>query len=376
MPRKRTLIVFVFGIFLLSIACSLSTTPNSSIPTNLEGSPNITDLLNTNISLRETAYKIVGTPKVSTNFPPPGSTSESPQDNPTPSGPITAGIGEVVINGDLSLFFNGWSELPTSPRIPSEVGNKTIRLDFTMVYSGRGTYFFMANAYHLKDSDSNIYSMDRSLSPMYEISGSPATLFKGERLHLAIAYVVPVTSTGLVFVFTGDSVYTSVDTYFELGDQPDYQPSPESIPGEIAPMAVPLSSEASCLKIKVQIFDVKTQIPDRPIENPSGDLLLFLQTDVLFSNTDSISHQIEAFNNIWIQDNTGYRHGFNTTAAGTTNPLRDSTLSQLASGEKVRGWMGFTIPENTDLGSLMLVIWCGGEDQQIPTKDKAYLALK
>lgn len=283
----------------------------------------------------------------------------------TPSGPVNGKVGELVKNGKLNVMVHGWAPVAADLQTP-EAGKALIIVDFSLVYTGSKSFTFSASNFSIKDSDSRVYQ--ESFSGRLNGTVSYATLFSGERLHTSIQFELPNTSTGLVFVFEGLSYDGFAKMFVPLAEKPGVLNAPEKMAGEIVPAYQSSASARTCGKWKIQLHDqnfptIESYLLDMM---PAGWKLLAL--DLSVENGYTGTHNLNSYSSMWMQDATGRRYGEGMLGRSA---VQENYLSseEIAAGEKVRGWKGFTIPEK---GTVAFVFWCGGESYPY-SNDKVYI---
>jgi hypothetical protein len=285
----------------------------------------------------------------------------------TPSGPVNGKVGELVTNGKMRMMVHGWAPVSEDIQTP-EAGKTLMVVDFTILYTGAKTFWFSASNFSIKDSEGRAYQEHSTFLLKGVVSG--ATLFKGEKLHTTIQYQIPKTASGLTFVYEGSSYEGFAKIFIPLGETSGVQNAPDTLDGEQTPDIQSAGSMQTCGKWKIQVNDQKYPVMQDYLKNmiPAGWKILAL--DLSVENGYTNSHNLQSSGSMWLQDGSGRRY---IEEGISRSVIQDNYFAtdDVAAGEKVRGWMGFAIPDKV---SLTFVFWCGGEKSPY-AQEKAYIRL-
>ncbi len=351
MSQKRILLVLASGFLLLSLACDVF----SSI--GEKSNSDDTQAAETN----QDAGESPSTPTKKTGVnPQTTSESEDDRDTPTEGAPSTAKVGDVFRNGALRMVVLGWMELEPTKSTKPESGNRFIAVGITAVNLWEDLFTLNTYYFTIKDSESREYSKTVNI----DTPGAGYTtknIFPGDRWTGFFAFEIPVDSTGLVLVMNEDSQNEFDRVLIDLGDEQGIQNPPDSIEGEKPPDLVPAGSMATCGKWNLQVNAVFYPTIDRIYKDMITPGYKIILADLTLENTDSSSQELSPSQIFWLQEPLGLRYGQSFFAEPVTESQVQGKFfsynAAAAAGEKIRGWIGFDIPENPV--NPYLVFWCG-----------------
>jgi hypothetical protein len=258
----------------------------------------------------------------------------------------------------------GWDYLPGSTINPRQPGKRFVRVDLLLVNSGaQPASISPALRMSLRDSTGQKYVPNLRALAASGKSAPSGEIDTGERLQGSLGFEVDEAAQGLIFVYD-PSLFSSGKVLVTLGAQPAQVGAPSIFPGEAAP-AIHREGEEILIGNLIVIVTSAKFIGGKPYNQPaSGNR--FLLVDLSVENHGANPTTFSSLLQVSVKDASGAKYAPNlmATAAGGGIPPD----GELAAGERMRGQLGFEVPDQAQ--GLQLVL-----DADIWGFGKAFIAL-
>jgi hypothetical protein len=278
-------------------------------------------------------------------------TSEEPTqaataNTPIPTGPQIYKVGDIVSIGDNVMVVLGWDVVPGDQFNKPDEGKKFIVVDAIIVNQSQ-TAMSVSSLLQmsLKDDTSQKYSVDLMASMAANASSIDGEIAPGERVRGKVGFQVPENAKGLQFVFDAD-VFGTGKVFVDLGAEPISVEPPTELTGETEQQTFNVGDIIEIGTLTLTVNDVTYPTGDQFNQPDSGNK--FLVVDLTVENKGDSAASISTILQMWLKDSAGQKYDFDlmaSVASGGTTPD-----GEIAPGEKIRGQVGFQVPENaTDL---------------------------
>lgn len=156
-----------------------------------------------------------------------------------------------------------------------------------------------------------------------------------------VGFQVPQDATGLVFVFDAE-VFGTGKVFVELGSEPIAVEPPAELAGEQEQATFAVGDIVEIGDLTLVVNEVTSPAGDDFNKPDAGNK--FVVVDVTLQNKGSETRAISSMLQMHLKDATGQRYDLDlmaSVASGGTTPD-----GEIAAGEKIRGQVGFQIPED------------------------------
>jgi len=282
---------------------------------------------------------------VATSAPPVDSGSQ-PQEQPTQApAPVTQQnykVGDVVSIGDHVLVVLGWENVQPSDFSKPDAGKKFVAVELLIVNNSQSamsvsTLLQMS----MKDETGQKYDVDFMASTAIGGSSVDGELAAGEKVRGKVGFQVAENATGLQFVFDAD-VWGSGKVFVDLGAEPITVEPPASIAGETSQQTYNVGDVISMGTTNITVNEVLYPAGDQFNKPNAG--FKFLVVDVTIENTSATAINVSTLLQMSVKDSGGQKFDVDlmaSVASGGSSPD-----GEIAPGEKLRGQVGFQVPEN------------------------------
>lgn len=268
--------------------------------------------------------------------------AEEPTATPMPEGPTTYEVGDIVSIGDVVMVVLGWDYPPGDEFNEPEEGKKFVAVELLLVNQGSETASISSMLQmSLKDDTGQKYDIDLMASTATGSSTPEGELSPGERVRGKIGFQVPQDATGLVFVFDAD-VFSTGKVFVELGPEPVTVEPPSQLAGEQEQETFAIGDVVEIGEMTLTVNEVTYPAGDEFNEPEPGNK--FVVVDVTLENKSAEAKSISSMLQMYLKDDTGQKYDLDlmaSTASGGTTPD-----GEIAPGEKLRGQVGFQVPED------------------------------
>jgi hypothetical protein len=258
-------------------------------------------------------------------------------------------VGDIVQIGDTVMVVLGWEASSCNEFTKPDAGKQFVLVDMLLVNQGESsTSISSMLQMSLKDETDQRYTVDFGASMVSERDSPDGELAPGERVRGTVGFQVPKEADELTFVFDAD-VFGSGKVFVALPAEPVSMEPPSELVGETTLVAYAVGD---VIEISDMVFVVLGW------DSPSGDEFnapdagkRFVVVDVLLVNQGSTGTTVSSMAQMWLKDETGQKYSPDLSASVAAD--RDSPEGEILPGERVRGAVGFQVPE--DAGVLTFV---------------------
>jgi hypothetical protein len=307
---------------------------------------------------------IFGTGKVFVNLGPEPISIEPPTELQGETAQTTYEINEIIEINDLVMVVLGWDSPEGDSFNTPDEGNKFVLVDVVFVNRGDDPMNLSSLLQmELKDDTGQSYDQDLGATMAADVSSPDGLILPGERIRGKIGFQVPAIISGLVFVFDAD-VIGAGKVLVNLGLEPVLFEAPSELPGET-------EQEKYALGDVIEVGDLTLTINE--VTYPTGDSFnlpkegnQFIVIDLTIENKGSEAKSVSTMLQMGLKDATGQLYDIDisaTMASGGSTPD-----GEIAPGEKLRGQIGFQVPEG--VSGLVFVL-----DLEIFDQRKLFVAL-
>lgn len=285
-------------------------------------------------------------------------------ESPSTEEQILYNVGDVISIQDTLLIVLGWDQPEGGDFNPPAERKKYITVDLLMANQGERS-FAVSPVFQmtLKDAAGQKYNINAKANAAADSSPPNGELNPGEVLRGEVGFQVPESVEEFVFVYEANLV--------GLGEvSVDLGPAPVSLepPGDLG---LSQAQEVFQMGDVVEISDLLIQVVG--LDHPAGTEWVrpksgwkFVIVDVLVENKGQTTREISSALQMYLKDTSGRKYTLHLGA----QTLADAGLpdDELQPGEKVRGQIGFQVPETAQ--ELTFVF-----DAEVIGFGKAFIAL-
>lgn len=251
-------------------------------------------------------------------------------------------VGDIVGIGDLSLVVLGWNWVEGNDFAEPDAGNKFLAVEMLLVNKGqKADSISSLLQMSLKDETGQKYNVDLMANSATGGSSPEGEIAPGERLRGKVGFQVPEGASGLVFVFDAD-IFGKGKVFVDLGKDPVSMEPPAQLAGETAQTTYRIGDVVKIGDINLTISGVSTPAGESFAQPSQGNK--FLVVYMTLENRAAKAQSISTLLQMSVKDSTGQKYSVSLTALAASGG--SSPDGELAAGEKVRGQVGFEVPES------------------------------
>ncbi len=274
-------------------------------------------------------------------------------------------IGDIISINDVVLVVLGWDQPPGGEFNPPDEGKKYLVVDLMIANQGDKSFtsspvFQMT----LKDPSGRKYNLNGRATAAGGGNPPNGEVSPGEVIRGKVGFHVPEDQTNFTFVYEANLIGLG-EVSVNLGSTPVAMEPPQDLN---------LAHQQEIFQVgdQVEISDLVIQV--RGVSYPDGTDIVqprvgykFVAVDVQLENQGNSTREITSIVQMYLKDASGQKYTFHLGAQS----ILDSGLpdDELQPGERVRGQIGFQIPEDTS--GLIFVF-----DAEIFGYGKVFIALE
>jgi hypothetical protein len=259
-----------------------------------------------------------------------------------PAGPQIYAAGDIIAIKDVTLIVLGWERPEGDQFSKPKPGQSFVAVELLLLNTGDASEALSSMLQmSLKDGSDQKYALDLLASTAAGASAPDGEIAPGERRRGKVGFEIPEDAKDLVFVFDAD-VFGSGKVFVALGDQPSAINPPAELEGERALPTRQLGEAISAGDVTLTVNTVETPEGDQFSKPKDGNR--FVVVDLTVQNTAQKAAHLSSLAQMSLKDAAGWKYTLDllaTTAAGGSPPE-----GELAAGEKLRGKVGFQVPED------------------------------
>jgi hypothetical protein len=276
-------------------------------------------------------------------------------------------VGDIFQDGDITLLVAGWSNVSPAEYTKPDPGKKFISTDIIVVNAGDTPTQFSSFDFYLKDHTGQKYDLDAMATGASGSDFLPELeLASGEKLWTRIGFQIPEGAAGLQLIY--DALEEIAGKVFvELGDEPVSVTPPEKLPGESEQQVYTSNQPVEINGLFITVNGASYSSGTEYLKpNPGAQWVV---VDLTLENKRESSVNITSYTQLLLKDSQGW------LCLHTPSPLMGTggaePNGELISGEKMRGQVGFEVPQ----GASGLVLMYDEDSYELPSKVSIALPL-
>lgn len=251
-------------------------------------------------------------------------------------------VGDVVSIGDHVLVVLGWENVQPSDFSKPDPGKKFVAVELLLVNNSQSaisvsTLLQMS----MKDDTGQKYDVDFMASTAIGGASVDGELAPGEKVRGKVGFQIAENATGLQFVFDA-SVFGSGKVFIDLGANPLTVEPPANIAGETLQQTYKIGDVIAMGTTNITINEVQYPTGDQFNQPNAG--FKFLVVDLTIENTSTTAISVSTLLQMSVKDPNGQKFDVDLMASVVSGG--SSPDGEIAPGEKLRGQVGFQVPEN------------------------------
>ena len=251
-------------------------------------------------------------------------------------------IGDVIHINDLNFAVLGWEDVKPGDFAKPDAGKKFIAVELVFVNAGKDSVHISSLAQmKLKDATAQQYDADLMASTALSSKAPEGEIAAGEKLRGKIGFSVPEAVKGLQFVFDA-SLFSSGKVFVNLGDAPAMVEAPAELAGEAPQKLYKVGDAIQIGDIVLVVNEVTTSKPSQIAKPGAG--MRFLVVDVTLENKAAKAANLSSMLQMQLKDASGQVYGVDLMASTTSGGKTPD--GELAPGEKIKGQIGYQVPED------------------------------
>lgn len=260
----------------------------------------------------------------------------------TPAGPQAYKVGDIVNIGDNVLVVLGWQEVKGDQFAKPEAGKKFVAIDALIVNKSKSAASISTlMQMSLKDSTGQKYNLDLMATTATKGGSLDGEIAPGERVRGKVGFQIPENVQGLQFVFDA-SLFGTGKVIVDLGASPMAVEPPAELAGETKQPTFKIGDIANIGAFALTVNGVTTPAGDQFSKPNAGNK--FVVVDVTLENKGTKSENVSSMLQMSLKDSAGTQYKVDLMAVVASKGT--SPDGELAVGEKLRGQVGFQVPEN------------------------------
>jgi hypothetical protein len=253
-------------------------------------------------------------------------------------------VGDIISINNTVLVVLGWDQPPGGDLNPPDSGKKYLVVDLMIANQGDRSFnsspvFQMT----LKDPSGQKYNVNGKANLASGSNPPNGEINPGEVIRGKVGFHVPENQTNFTFVYEANLIGIG-EVSVNLGSTPFAINPPEDL-------NLAHRQEIYAVNEQVEISGLVIQVMG--VSYPSGTDLVkpkegykFISVDVQAENQGKSVQEISSVVQMYLKDKTGQKYTFHLGAQSVI----DSGLpdDELQPGERVRGQIGFQVPQNVE----------------------------
>lgn len=285
------------------------------------------------------------TPTLVATSAPPVDSGSQPQEQPTQApAPVQQNykVGDVISIGDHVLVVLGWENVQPSDFSKPDAGKKFVAVELLLVNNSQSamsvsTLLQMS----MKDDTGQKYDVDFMASTAIGGASVDGELAPGEKVRGKVGFQVAENATGLQFVFDA-SVWGTGKVFVDLGAEPVTVEPPASIAGETSQRTYNVGDIIQIGTITITVNGISNPAGDQFNKPNAGNKFLIVDLTIENKGTNAVS--VSTLLQMSVKDQSGQKYDVDFSASMASGG--SSPDGEIAPGEKLRGQVGFQVPEN------------------------------
>jgi len=251
-------------------------------------------------------------------------------------------VGDIISIDDTILVVLGWDQPPGGDLNPPDEGKKYLVVDLILANQGQRSFtsspiFQMT----LKAPTGQKYNLNNKANLASGSNVPNGEINPGELVRGKVGFHVPEEMTGFTFVYEANLLGQG-EVSVGLGSVPIAMEPPEDLNLLPSLDIYQIGDPINIADLQIQVLGVSFPAETDFIKPKQG--YQFAAVDVQIENQGSNVQEITSVVQMYLKDDTGEKYTFHLGAQS----LLDTGLpdDELQPGEKVRGEIGFQVPES------------------------------
>jgi hypothetical protein len=250
-------------------------------------------------------------------------------------------VGDIISIDNAILVVLGWDQPPGGDLNPPDEGKKYLVVDLMLANQGQRSFtsspvFQMT----LKSQSGQKFNLNGKANLAAGSSQPNGEINPGEIIRGKVGFQVPEDLTDFIFVYEANLLGQG-EVSVDLGSVPVAMAPPEDL--DLIPTLdiFQIEDEILISDLLIQVLDVSYPTGTEIIKPKEG--FQFAAIDIQIENQGTSVQEITSVVQMYLKDETGQKYTFHLGAQS----LLDSGLpdDELQPGERVRGQIGFQVPE-------------------------------
>jgi len=266
----------------------------------------------------------------------------SPEETSQTSEEIIYEVGDIIRVNNTILVILGWDQPPGGDLNPPDDGKKYLVVDVIIANQGKKSFnsspvFQMS----LKDPSGQKYNLNGKANLASGTNQPNGEVNPGEVIRGKVGFHVPENLTDFLFVYEANLLGQG-EVSVHLGPVPVAMDPPEDLNLTQTQEIYQTGDPVKISDLVIQILEVKYPTWTEFVKPKEG--YKFAAVDIQIENQGSSVQEITSVVQMYLKDETGQKYTFHLGAQS----LLDAGLpdDELQPGEKVRGQIGFQVPED------------------------------
>ena len=252
-------------------------------------------------------------------------------------------VGDIISINNTILIVLGWDNPPGGDFNPPAEGKKYLAVDVLLANQGENSFnispvFQMT----LKDPSGQKYNVNGKANLASGSNTPNGELNPGEIIRGKVGFHVPRDLTNFLFVFEAN-LWGLGEVSVDLGSTPIAMEPPADLNLAHSQQVYRIGDLIEISDLAIQVIQV-TYPTGNDFVKPKEDYK-FASVDVQVENLGESTQEISSIVQMYLKDSTGEKYTFHLGAQS----IIDSGLpdDELQPGERIRGQIGFQVPENS-----------------------------
>jgi hypothetical protein len=253
-------------------------------------------------------------------------------------------IGDVIAIGDHVLVVLGWENIPANDFGQPEAGKKFVAVELLIVNNSQSAMSISTLLQmSMKDDTAQKYDVDFTASIAIGGSSVDGELSPGERIRGKVGFQIPENAQGLQFVFDA-SVFGTGKVFIDLGGEPVKVEPPAELAGETEQQTYNIGDVVQIGSVAITVNGTSNPPGDQFNTPNAGNKFLVIDLTVENKGSTALSFSFSTLLQTYLKDSSGQKYEVDfgaSIASGGSSPD-----GEIAPGEKLRGQIGFQVPES------------------------------
>jgi len=253
-------------------------------------------------------------------------------------------VGDIISMDNTLLIVLGWDQPPGGDFNPPEEGKKYVAVDVMIANQGERSFSVSPLLQMtLKDSQGRKYNLNGKANTASGANPPRGEINPGERIRGKIGYQIPEDAAGLVFVYE-QKIIGLGEVSVDLGTLPVSIDPPEDLALDRTHPVYQVGDAVEISDLSIQVLRVTQPEGTQLVKPEAGYQFIVVEVTVL--NQGDTTREIAGGLQMYLKDGSGQQYTMHLGAqAAADSAVPDDELQP---GKKVRGQIGFQVPEGAE----------------------------